>query len=317
MMRYLGHRIWQSAITVLLAMLVVFVGVRLLPGDPGTTMSGQDATPDQVASLNAKLGLDQPILVQFVKFVGNAITGELGTSVRTGAPVSEMIASTLPITLQLSLLAMIVAFSFGTLSGIVASTHQGRWQEWVSNGMSLAFLSVPSFWLGLLAITYLAVGLGWFPASGYVAPSDDLLGSLYHLALPAIVLGAGLAAVIMRQTRSAMLDSLSSDYVRTARARGLSRTRTTLRYAYRNSLLVVITLVGLQLGTLISGAVVTESIFGLPGFGKLTLNAVFTRDYPVIQGVVLVVAVFYVVINLGIDVLYTLINPRIRVRSNS
>jgi len=194
-----------------------------------------------------------------------------------------------------------------------APPHRGRWPEWMANAAALVGLSVPNFWLGILAILWLAVGLGLFPASGYVPVSVDPWQALVHLTLPALILGTSLAAVIMRQTRASMIETMKTDYVRTARAKGLGRPRVLLRYGLRNSMIVVVTIVGLQLGGLISGAVVTERIFALPGFGKLTLDSVFTRDYPVVQAVVLVITLGYIVINLVVDVLYSVLNPRIRV----
>ncbi|WP_432572161.1 ABC transporter permease [Kineococcus sp. SYSU DK005] len=312
MARFLLTRVWQSAVTLLLASVVVFAGVRALPGDPALAAAGEEATPEQVAAVRAELGLDQPLPVQYWRFLTDLASGDLGTSVRTGTPVSELIAATLPVTVWLSAYALLVALVVGLGAGVLASVKRG-WSEFSLNSLSLLGLSVPSFWLGLLAILYLAVGAGWFPASGYVSPLEDPLRALHHLTLPALVLGAGTAAVVMRQTRASMLQNLSADYVRTARAGGASRSRVVLRFALRNSLVVVVTLVGLQLGGLVSGAVVTERIFGLPGFGKLTLDSVFSRDYPVVEGVVLVVTLAYVLINLAVDVLYTVLDPRIRV----
>jgi peptide/nickel transport system permease protein len=311
--RYLLSRLGQSVVTLFLASVVVFVGVRALPGDPALALAGEEADPATLAAVRADLGLDQPLVVQYGSFVKNLFRGDLGTSIATGTPVTDLISTTLPVTLWLSAYALTVAVLVGVGAGVVAAVRRGRWQEWVANGFTLVGLSVPSFWLGILAILYLAVGLRWFPASGYVPVSEEPLRGLYYLTLPALVLGTALAAVIMRQTRSSMLDTLSADYVRTARAKGLPERRVLTRFALRNSLIVVVTIIGLQLGGLVSGAVVTERIFGLPGFGKLTLDSVFTRDYPVIQAVVLITTFAYIVINLGIDVLYSVINPRIRV----
>jgi peptide/nickel transport system permease protein len=311
--RYLFNRLWQSVLTLFLSTLVVFYGVRALPGDPARALAGEEATPAALKAVRADLGLDDPVIVQYGKFVANLLHGDLGTSVRTGQPVIDLIKATLPVTLWLSLCAVVIAVTVGLLAGVVAAVYRGRWPEWVANTFTLAGLSVPSFWVGILAILYLAVGLQWFPASGYVPVSEEPLRGLYYLALPSAVLGTALAAVVMRQTRASMIEALSTDYVRTARAKGLPRSRVLTRYALRNSLIVVVTIVGLQLGGLISGAVVTERIFGLPGFGKLTLDSVFTRDYPVIEAVVLVVTMVYIIINLAIDVLYSFINPRIRV----
>ncbi|NOJ59929.1 ABC transporter permease [Arthrobacter sp. 260] len=313
MIRYVGTRLWQSALTLILASLVVFIGVRQLPGDPALAMAGEEATPERVEAIREMLGLNESLASQYFTFVGNLLRGDFGESTRTGTPVTELIATTLPVTLWLSAYAIVVAVVVGILFGVIAERFRGRWPEWLANGFALVGLSVPNFWLGILAILYLAVTLGWFPASGYVDVASDPLRGLYYLTLPAIILGTGLAAVIMRQTRASMIETMSTDYVRTARAKGLGRGRVLMRYGLRNSLIVVVTIVGLQLGGLISGAVVTERIFALPGFGKLTLDAVFTRDYPVIQAVVLIITVSYIVINLAVDILYSVVNPKIRV----
>jgi peptide/nickel transport system permease protein len=313
MTRYLLTRLWQSAITLLLASVVIFVGVRQLPGDPALAMAGEEATPERLAAIREQLGLNESIVVQYGKFVGNMLRGEFGVSTRTGTPVTDMIGTTLPVTLWLATYAIVVAVVVGVLLGVIAERFRGRWPEWLANAFALIGLSVPNFWLGILAILYLAVSFGLFPASGYVPITSNPIDGLYHLTLPAIILGTSLAAVIMRQTRASMIETMKTDYVRTAKAKGLGRARVLMRYGLRNSLIVVVTIVGLQLGGLISGAVVTERIFALPGFGKLTLDAVFTRDYPVIQAVVLLITVGYIVINLAVDILYSVINPRIRV----
>jgi peptide/nickel transport system permease protein len=313
MPRYLLTRLWQSAITLILASIVVFVGVRQLPGDAALAMAGEEASPQRLAEIRMQLGLDQSLVVQYFTFVGNMLRGDLGTSTRTGAQVTDLVGATLPVTLWLAAYALLVAVFVGVLLGVIAERYRGRWPEWIANGLALIGLSVPNFWLGILAILYLAVTLGLFPASGYTPMSEDPLGSIRSLTLPAIILGTSLAAVIMRQTRASMIETMKTDYVRTARAKGLGSGRVLFRYGLRNSLIVVVTIVGLQLGGLISGAVVTERIFALPGFGKLTLDAVFTRDYPVIQAVVLIITVGYILINLAVDVLYSVINPRIRV----
>ncbi|WP_026551559.1 ABC transporter permease [Arthrobacter sp. H20] len=313
MIRYVATRLWQSALTLLLASLVVFIGVRQLPGDPALAMAGEEASPEQVEAIREQLGLNDSLTSQYFTFIGNIMRGDFGESTRTGTAVTELIATTLPVTLWLSAYAIVVAVVVGILFGVIAERFRGRWPEWFANGFALVGLSVPNFWLGILAILYLSVTLGWFPASGYVDVATDPLRGLYYLTLPAVILGTGLAAVIMRQTRASMIETMSTDYVRTARAKGLGRGRVLMRYGLRNSLIVVVTIVGLQLGGLISGAVVTERIFALPGFGKLTLDAVFTRDYPVIQAVVLIITMSYIVINLAVDILYSVVNPKIRV----
>jgi peptide/nickel transport system permease protein len=311
--RYLFHRLWQSAVTLVLASIVVFVGVRALPGDPALTMAGEEADPATVDAVRAQLGLDQPIPVQYFRFVGHAVTGDFGKSIRTGTPVGEMLGATLPVTIELALYAIVIGVLIGMGFGVVAAVFRGRWPEWGANGFSLFALSVPNFWLGILAVLYLSVQLGWFPASGYVSPFADPLRAIYYLTLPALILGLSHAAVVQRQTRASMVGTLTADFVRTARAKGLGRGAVIFRFGLRNSLIVVTTIVGLQLGGLIAGAVVTERIFSLPGIGKLTLDSVFTRDYPVIQAVVLVITAFYIVINLLVDALYTVIDPRMRV----
>ena len=313
MTRYLFNRAWQSLVTLVLATVVVFLGVRALPGDPALALAGEDRSPEALAAIRQHYGLDQPILVQFLHFVQNALHGDFGVSLRTGASVSSMLRTALPVTVELSILAILIAMTLGIGAGVVAAVRRGKPSEWVANGLALIGLSVPHFWLGLLAILYLSVAMGLFPASGFVPLREDPLANLHHIILPAVILGTGLAAVIMRQTRSSMLESLSADYVRTAKAKGLKPHNVIGRHALRNSLIVVVTIVGLQLGGLISGAVVTEQIFGLPGFGKMTIDAVFQRDYPVIQAVVLITAAAYILINFMVDMLYSLIDPRIRV----
>lgn len=317
MARFLLSRLWQSAVTLLLASIVIFAGIRALPGDPALAMAGEEATPEMLADIRADLGLDQPLPVQYFAWLGQVLTGDLGRSTRYNVPVTDLIAQTLPVTLFLSLYAILIAVIIGVALGVLAERQRGRWAEWAANFAALIGLSVPNFWLGMLAILWLAAGLGLFPASGYVGLTTDPVRHLYHLALPAVILGASVMAVIMRQTRASMLETMKTDYVRTARAKGLGRGRVLVRYGLRNSLIVVVTIVGLQLGGLISGAVVTEQIFALPGFGRLILDAVFTRDYPVIQAAVIIVTFGYIVINLIVDILYSVINPRIRVGAGS
>jgi peptide/nickel transport system permease protein len=317
MRRYLLGRLWQSAVTLLLATIVVFLGVRALPGDPALALAGEDRDPESLRAIREQYGLDDSLLVQFWQFVSHAVRGDLGTSIRTGESVTGMLRSALPVTLELSLLAIAIAGVIGIGTGVVAAVQRGRPAEWAANALALLGLSVPNFWLGLMAILYLSVALGLFPASGFVPFFSNPIANLHHLVLPSLILGTGLAAVIMRQTRSSMLDALSADYIRTAEAKGLRPSAVIGRHALRNSLIVVVTIVGLQLGALISGAVVTERIFALPGFGKLTVDSVFQRDYPVIQAVVLVTATAYIVINLLVDLLYSVIDPRIRVRGEA
>jgi len=311
--RYVLRRLVESAVTFILVTIVVFVGVRALPGDPARAQAGEESDPATLAEIRRSFGLDQPVHIQYVRYVGNAVTGDLGRSSRTGLPVLETIGHALPVTLQLALFSMLIAALIGIGAGIVAAVRRRTAWEWAANSVALVGLSVPNFWLGLMGVLVFAIAFPVLPASGFVSFVDDPVECIRHLLMPAIVLGSGLAAVIMRQTRSAMIEALGTDYVRTARAKGLGGSQVILGHALRNSLIVVTTIVGLQLGILISGAVVTEQIFVLPGFGKLTLDAVFTRDYPMIQGVVLVTATAYIGINLLVDLMYSAIDPRIRV----
>ena len=311
--RYVARRLVESFITFVLVTIVVFIGIRALPGDAARALAGEESDPTTLAEIRRSFGLDQPMPVQYVRYVGNALSGDLGRSSRTGLPVAETIGHALPVTLQLAIFSIVIAALIGIGAGVVAAVRRRTASEWAANTVALLGLSVPNFWLGLMAVLVFAIAYPILPASGFVSVLDDPVESFRHLLLPAIVLGSGLAAVIMRQTRSAMIEALGTDYVRTARAKGLSGRQVIFGHALRNSLIVVTTIVGLQLGALISGAVVTEQIFVLPGFGKLTIDAVFTRDYPMIQGVVLVTAAAYIGINLLVDLLYSVIDPRIRV----
>ena len=311
--RYLARRLLESVITFILVTIVVFLGIRALPGDPARALAGEESDPATLAQIRTKFGLDQPVWLQYLKYVNNAVHGDLGRSSRTGLDVSTSIRHALPVTLQLAVFAIAIAALIGVLSGVVAAVRRRTAAEWAANGVALLGLSVPSFWFGLMGILLFAVAYPLLPASGFVSVFDDPVQSFRHLLMPAIVLGSGLAAVIMRQTRSAMIEAMSTDYVRTARAKGLGGGQVIFGHALRNSLIVVTTIAGLQLGGLISGAVITEQIFVLPGFGKLTIDAVFTRDYPMIQGVTLVTATAYIGINLLVDLLYSVIDPRVRV----
>jgi peptide/nickel transport system permease protein len=303
-----------ALIVVFLASVLVFVGVRAIPGDPALAYAAEDRDPKVLADIREKYGLDDPVPVQYVRWL--ALQGDLGTDSR-GLPVRETIVSRIPLTLELTFLAMLIGTVIGITAGVIAAVRRGKASDYAATSVALLGLSVPHFWLGLLMIIVFAVNLNWLPASGYVPFREDPVENLKHMLMPAIVLGTGLSAVLMRQMRSAMLDSLGADYVRTARAKGLSEWSIVGKHALRNSLITVTTVIGLQLGALISGAVVTEQIFGIAGFGRLTVDSIAQRDYALLQGVVLVVAVGYVIVNLLVDVAYSLINPRIRVAGTS
>jgi peptide/nickel transport system permease protein len=309
---YVLRRIGISLLTLFIATVVVFVGVRALPGDPAVAMSAESASPRALQAIRVQYGLDKPLPVQYVNWIGHALRGDLGHSPKTGLSVAQTLVQRVPITLELTLLALLVAIVIGIPIGILAAVRRGTVADYVASTTALGGLSVPHFWLGILFILLFAVHLGWLPASGFV-PLTSPLENLQHMLMPAVVLGIGLAAVVMRQMRSAMLESLGADYVRTARAKGLSERSVVGVHALRNSLVTVVTVVGLQLGALISGAVVTEQIFLIPGIGKLTIDSVFSRDYPSLQGVVLVTATGYILANLLVDLAYSVLNPRIRV----
>jgi peptide/nickel transport system permease protein len=310
---HLGARIAQIIPTLLLVSLLVFCLQQLMPGDPAMVMAGEErGDPQVLAQIRTELWLDRPLPVQYLHWMGNALHGDLGHSWRTRQPVAQLIEQKLPVTLQLSAMAFVIAVLIGVPAGIVAAVQRNRLWDYVANAVGLAGLSIPTFWLGIMLILLVSVDLGWLPPSGYVSPLDDWRQSLATTIMPAFVLGNAIAAILMRHTRSAMLTALDQDYVRTARAKGLRESRVVIRHALRNALIPVITLGALELGTLLSGAVLTEQVFSIPGFGKMIVDAVFNRDYPVVQGVVLVTAFLYVALNLLADVLYVVINPRLR-----
>jgi peptide/nickel transport system permease protein len=314
MIEFLVRRTVISAITLVLISVIVFTGVRMIPGDPARVLAGTDADEAGLEEIRQKYGLDRPIAVQYARWAALALRGDLGDSIRTRQPVTRIVAQKLPITLELTAYAMAVALLIALPAGTLAAVRRNTVWDYLASTLSLCGVSVPNFWLGIMLILLLSVRLGWLPASGFVPLWQDPVLNLRHLIMPAFVLGAALAAVLMRQTRNSMLEVLGADYIRTAYAKGLPRRAVILRHAIRNGLIPVITIVGLQLGALISGAVVTEQIFVVPGFGRLIVEAVFTRDYPLVQGVVLITASAYVGINLLVDASYSLVNPRIRVR---
>jgi peptide/nickel transport system permease protein len=311
---FLVRRAFISVVTLLLISLIVFTGVRMIPGDPARVLAGTDADAAGLAEIREKYGLDAPLPLQYARWIGLAVRGDLGESIRTRTSVARTVATKLPITLELACLALLVALSIAIPAGVVAAVRRNTVWDLLASGVSLSGVSVPNFWLGIMLILLVSVRLGWLPASGFVPLVDDPAGNLRRMLMPALVLGSGLAAVLMRQTRNAMIEVLSADYVRTARAKGLAQMAVVVRHGLRNGLIPVVTILGLQMGALMGGAVVTEQIFVLPGFGRLIVEAVFTRDYPVVQGVVLITASSYVLINLLVDLSYTVLNPRIRVR---
>ncbi|UCB29568.1 ABC transporter permease [Duffyella gerundensis] len=312
MLELIGKRLLLAIPTLLLVSMMVFALQKLLPGDPVLAMAGEERDPAVIAQLRAEYHLNDPIPLQYLHWIGNALQGDLGISLRTKEPVTALIASKLPVTLELSLLAMLVALVVGISMGIVAAVRKDSWVDHTTNFVALSGISVPHFWLGILLILLFSVHLQWLPASGYVPLSEGVRQNLTTLLLPALVLGTGLAATLMRHTRAAMIGVLQADYIRTARAKGLLPKRVIFKHAFRNALVPVITLTTLLFGELLGGAVLTEQVFTLPGFGKMIVDAVFNRDYAVVQGVVLVVAIGFLLLNLLADVLYVLINPKMR-----
>nr|WP_283949557.1 ABC transporter permease [Limobrevibacterium gyesilva] len=308
----MGTRILQVVPTLLLVSIIVFGLQQLMPGDPALVLAGEERDPAVLAQIRAELWLDRPLPVQYFHWIGNVLHGDLGFSWRIRQPVAQLVLEKLPVTLQLGLMAFVIALSIGIPMGILSAVKKNTFWDYVANGVGLAGLSTPNFWLGIMLILLVSVKLGWLPPSGYVSLFEDWRQSLATTIMPAFVLGNAIAAVLMRHTRSAMLTALEQDYVRTARAKGLREYIVVLRHALRNALVPVVTLGALELGTLLSGAVLTEQVFSIPGFGKLIVDAVFNRDYPVVQGVVLVTATVYVALNLLADVLYVLINPKLR-----
>jgi peptide/nickel transport system permease protein len=313
MIEFLVRRLLISAITLVLISLIVFTGVRMIPGDPARVLAGTDADPAGLEEIREKYGLRDPLVIQYLRWMGLALGGDLGESIRTRQPVVGMVRAKLPITMELACLSLLVALAIAIPAGVVAAVRRNTVWDLLASAVSLCGVSIPNFWLGIMLILLVSVRLGWLPASGFVPVAEDLLGNVRRMVMPALVLGTGLAAVLMRQTRNAMIEVLSADYIRTARSKGLGGFAVVVRHALRNSLIPVVTILGLQMGALMGGAVVTEQIFVLPGFGRLIVEAVFTRDYPVVQGVVLITASSYVLINLLVDISYSLLNPRIRI----
>ena len=312
MTSYLVKRLLSVLPTLLLVSMLIFGLQQLLPGDPAKILAGEEQDPNVVAYLTAKLHLDEPLPVRYGYWIAGVVQGDLGESVRTQLPVLSLILQKLPVTAELAFLAMCVAVLIGIPAGIASAVGRGTVWDYVANVFALWGLSTPNFWLGILMIMLFSVHLGWLPASGFVSPTEDLMGNLASMAMPAFVLGNAIAAVLMRHTRSAMLQVMQSDYVRTARAKGLDERTVILKHALRNALTPIITLGALEFGTLLSGAVLTEQVFTIPGFGKLILDAVFNRDYAVVQGVVLFTATTYIMLNLMADMAYFGVNPRLR-----
>jgi peptide/nickel transport system permease protein len=312
MILFLGKRLLQLIPTLFFVSVIVFGLQQLLPGDPALAMAGEERDPAVLEQIRHQYHLDQPLYTQYVFWLGGVLCGNLGESMRLKEPVASLIAQKFPVTLQLALMAIVISLTLGVTAGVVSAVKKNTPIDYAVSLVALWGISTPNFWLGILLIFLFAVHLGWLPASGYVGPFEDFWLSLQTTILPAFVLGNSFAAVLMRHTRSAMLQAMGSDYVRTARAKGLAERIVILKHALRNALTPVVTLGALELGTLLSGAVLTEQVFSIPGFGKLIVDSVFNRDYQVVQGVTLVTATTYILLNLLADIAYIFINPRLR-----
>ncbi|HEV8616062.1 MAG TPA: ABC transporter permease [Methylomirabilota bacterium] len=309
---YIASRLAVLVPTLFVVSVLIFGLQQLLPGDPALALAGEEHDTAVVAAIRAKYHLDRPLIVQYAIWLGNVLRGDFGESLRSKIPVSELLASKLPVTVELAVCSMVIALVIGLPAGIVSAARKGTPIDVAANFVALSGLSVPHFWLGIMLILLFAVRLGWLPASGYVPPWENLGRNLLTILLPSFVLGTGVAGVMMRHTRSAMLQTLDADYVRTARAKSVPERMVVLKHALRNALIPVITLGAIEFGRLLSGAVLTEQIFAIPGFGKLLVDGVFNRDYAVVQAVVLVSATLYLLLNLLADILYFVVNPRLR-----
>ena len=304
MLRYLIRRVLLTVPVLLGVATLVFSLIHLVPGDPAQAMMGDGASPQDVAELRKTLGLDQPLLTQYVTFLRNALHGDLGKSFRTGQPVTTMVAERMPATAELAVAAMLVAIVIAIPLGVVAAVWRGTAADYGAMTFALAGVSIPNFWLGPMLAIVFAVELGWLPVSGR--------GTVAHLVLPAISLGLALAAILARMTRASLLEELNELYVRAARARGVSRPAAITTHALRNSMIPLVTIVALQFGAVLTGAVITETIFAWPGIGRLLIQSIGFRDYPTVQGCILLIAVTYVTVNLVTDLMYGVLDPRIR-----
>lgn len=312
MVRFILNRLLVTVPTLILVSIFVFLLQKLLPGDPILVMAGESRDPETIAMLRERYRMNDPVHMQYLYWLGDVLQGNLGRSLRSGVPVTDLIAQKLPVTIQLAVMSMFFAMLVGIPAGLISAVKKGTVWDYLANFTALSGLSVPNFWLGIMLILLVSVNLGWLPASGYESPFVDPWRSLQTTLMPSIVLGTAIAGALMRHTRSAMLGVLQADYIRTARAKGLKEKVVILQHAFRNALLPIITLSAVMFGELLAGAVLTEQIFTIPGFGKMIVDAVFNRDYAVVQGVVLVTATSFIIINLLADVLYFVLNPRMR-----
>lgn len=292
--------------------IIIFVLINLIPGDAARLFLGEEAPPDAVAALRHQLGLDQPVYVQYLRWIGGMLHGDFGYSFKDHRPVLDTVLDKIPVTGELTAASLLVAWTIAIPAGAVAAWRQRTVADYGASAAALVGLSIPNFWLGIMLIYLFAVHLHWLPASGWTPLTQDAVRNLRALIMPACVLGLVLAAVVMRQLRSSMIEVLSADFVRTAKAKGLGGRVVVIRHALRNAVIPVITVMGIQMGTLLGGAVITETIFAVPGLGQLAVNSIYGRDYPMLEGVVLFSALAILLINLLVDIVYSLIDPRIK-----
>ena len=309
---YLFKRLMAAIPVLFIVSVMVFLFLRMIPGDPATAMLGRDASVQEIEAVRLKMGLDRPLPVQYVAWLGKALQGDLGLSVISGRSISRSILERLPHTMALAFLAIAIAIAIAIPSGVTAAVRQNTLTDRAVMLFSLLGVSLPSFWVGILFIIFFSVQLRWFPSSGYVSIYENFFQGMRYLLLPAVSLALVMAAVSARMARSAMLEVLRQDYIRTARAKGLSRWAVVIRHGLKNAMIPVITVIGLDFGWLLGGTVVIETVFGIPGMGRLVVYSILNRDYPVVQGVILYMAIIYMLVNLLVDFIVTLMNPRIR-----
>jgi peptide/nickel transport system permease protein len=312
MTQYIIRRLLHSIFIIWGVATLVFFGLRAIPGDPVVQSLGPDYTPEAAAALEHKLGLDEPIWVQYWKWMGNLVTGDLGDSIASGETVAGAIKTGMPKTLSITLVAFLISTSIAIPTGILAALKRNSWIDYLVSVLAFIGVAMPAFWFGIILILLFAVRLDWLPAVGYEPLSEGFWPWLQHLLLPGLAVGLGFAAIMMRFVRAGLLEVMGSDYVRTARAKGLSERNVIIRHAMRNSLIPVVTIAGIQLALLLNGTVIIEIVFSIRGMGRILVGAILDKDYPIVQGVILLVALIFVMANLIVDIIYTFLDPRIR-----
>ncbi len=311
-MAYLARRLLLTIPILLLVSVMIFSMINLIPGDPATVILGPEAPPEAKEAMRERLGLNDSLPLQYVGWLGGVLRGDLGTSLVDGTPVLALIFQRLPATVELAVGTFLISLTIAIFAGILSASRRGTWMDYLGTGLALGGISIPHFWLGMMFIVVFAVGLGWFPASGYVPFFQDPIANLYAMVLPVLATGLRQSGELMRMLRSSLLEELGSDYVRTAYSKGLSGRLVVIRHAVRNALIPFVTASGLQIAGLLGGLVVTETVFQIPGLGRLVVDAILSRDYTVVQGAVLVIALTVILVNLLVDLLYAWIDPRIR-----